>query len=194
MSNRLISLIRAYRNDDTGSITTGFVLMFPLLLGGFLSTWAFFDAFRNQAINLKANYTIADSLSRQERYITNDFMVNTWRMHRFLTNSPTLTKLRISVISYDEDNDKHRLNWSRAKGGGGDYDDTTIETIGLLEEQIPFIPDDEFLIVVQTAVDYAPGYSVGLGQFTFENTTYTRHRWAPQMCFDYTGNGISPVC
>ncbi|MBU2993934.1 hypothetical protein Q4555_11120 [Octadecabacter sp. 1_MG-2023] len=191
IKNRLAKL----RRDDEGSVVIESVIMFPTLFVVVMATFVFFDAFRNQSINLKANYTIADSLSRQTDYITNTFMTNTWLMHRFLTSSPNLTRLRISVIDYDADTDSHSVVWSRAKGGGDDYNDTSIATIGLVKTDIPIMPNNEILIVVQTSVDFAPYYAIGLEGFTFENTTYTRHRWSPNnLCYSVNGTDSGRIC
>lgn len=186
--------ISRFRREEDGSIIAESVIMFPTLFAAVLATFVFFDAFRNQAIIVKANYTIADSLSRQYLNVTNTQMINTWNMHRFLTNSPSLTRLRISAVEYDAGTDSHTLVWSRAKGGGLAYDDTTIEMVGLTAAEIPVIPDGEYLIVVQTEVDYEPNYSIGFGAFTFENVSFTRPRWAPQFCYNHNDRDYGSVC
>lgn len=196
MLKSLRTRLNRFRRDEEGSIIAETVIMFPTLIAAVLATFVFFDAFRNQAINLKANYTIADSISRQDRPITNNYMINMWNLHRFLTDSSSLTQLRISVISYDEDDDEHTIVWSRTKGGGSSYDDEPISRIGLSKSEIPVIPNNEILIVVQTSVDYEPNFSIGLDGFTFENTTYTRPRFVPtNVCYSHndTDTRICPI-
>lgn len=195
MIKRLKSKLRRFRRDEDGSIVAEAVIMFPTLFAAVLATFVFFDAFRNQAINLKANYTIADSISRQSDYITDDYIVNTWKLHRFLTNSPSLTNLRISIIKYDEDDDEHTVVWSRVEGGGSDYVNTSIDNINLTTADIPVMPNNEILIVVQTTVDYEPNFSIGLEGFRFVNTSYTRPRFVPDnVCFSPSGNDWDRVC
>lgn len=198
MFNRIKSRLRRFRRDEDGVIVVEAMIMFPTLMAAVLATFVFFDAFRNQAINLKANYTIAESLSRQEEYITNVYMINMWNLHRFLTNSRHLTNLRVSVISYDADEDEHLVVWSRVKGGGSSHDDSPITAIGLSADDIPIMPNDEILIVVQTQVEYEPQFSIGLGRFTFANTTYTRSRATPDnVCYNHVatneGGRICPI-
>lgn len=195
MINFIKSKLRKFRRDDDGSIVAEAVIMFPTLFAAVLATFVFFDAFRNQAINLKANYTIADSISRQTDYITENYITNAWNLHRFLTNSPSLTNLRVSVIKYDEDDDEHTIVWSRVKGGGSDYEDAEISMIGLTKSEIPVMPNNEILIVIQTSVDYEPNFSIGLEGFRFVNTSYTRPRSAPDnVCFSYDGSDWNRVC
>lgn len=195
MLTNLKSRLTRFRRDDEGSIIAEAVIMFPTLFAAVLATFVFFDAFRNQSINLKANYTIADSLSRKEDYVTNTYMINTWDLHRFLTNSAHLTQLRISVIKYDEDADLHTVVWSRAKGGGDSYDDSAIDMIGLNRSEIPIMPNNEILIVVQTETIYEPNFSIGLEAFRFKNTSYTRHRFSPNnLCYSHNNTFGGRVC
>jgi len=88
--------LRSFRRDEEGSVIAEAVIMLPTLFAAVMATFVFFDAYRNQAINLKANYTISDALSRESEYVTNTSMINTWNLHRFLTNSPTLTRIRVT--------------------------------------------------------------------------------------------------
>lgn len=194
MMKRFLTRIRRFRDDDEGSVIAEVVIMFPTLFAAVIAMFVFFDAFRNQSINLKANYTIADSLSREDGYITNTYMINTWRLHRFLTNSRALTELRISVIRYDAELNAHTVVWSRIKGGSGNFSNKPLSNIGLTAADIPEMPDDDTLIVVQTAVDYEPNFSIGLGAFTFENTTYTRPRWAPNLCYSHNDTTSGAIC
>lgn len=189
MLTHITSRLRRFRSNEDGTILAETVLIFPLLFGALLATFVYFDAFRNKAINVKANYTIADAVSRESQ-IDRTFLINAWDLHRFLTNSPTLTQLRISLIEFNQDSDNpsdpgsFTVLWSRAMGGGVDYENVPSDIIGLTPTEIPIIPNNEVLIVVQTSVDYEPDFSVGLTAFTFENTTYTRPRGAPQgICF-----------
>lgn len=195
MFKTLKQRMRRFRREERGSILAESVIMFPTLFAAVLATFVFFDAYRNKAIVLKANYTIADSVSRQSKYITDTYMVNTWMLHRFLTNSPTLTQVRISIIKYDAINDEHTVVWSRARGGGDPYTDVPISEIGLNKDEIPVMPNEEVLIVVQTIVEYAPQFSVGLGRFNFKNITYTRPRFSPRnVCYSHNGTESGRIC
>jgi hypothetical protein len=106
-----------------------------------------------------------------------------------------MTRIRVSVIAYDADEDKHNVVWSRAKGGGSEYDDQPISVIGLNANDIPIMPNEEILLVIQTEVDYEPRFSIGFGAFTFANTTYTRPRWnQTNLCYSHNGLDGGRVC
>lgn len=191
------SKLRRFRREEEGAMVVEAMVMFPTLFASVVATFVFFDAFRNQSINLKAAYTISDALSREERYITNTFITNTWLLHRFLTNSEALTRMRVTLIQYDLNADEYSVVWSVQKGGAATLDNAGLGAMATNDE-IPVMPDGEALILVQTWVDYEPNFSIGLGAFTFENTVFTRPRVAPNgICYDHndTQNGaeICPV-
>jgi hypothetical protein len=186
--------VSQFRRDEKGSIIAETAIMMPTLFAAVMAMFVFFDAYRNQAINLKANYTISDSLSREDFYITNTLMNNMWNMHRFLTDSRTLTKMTVSVIQYVEDDDEYILVWSRSKGGGSPVDWGTLSDIGMDRTQIPVMPDRERVIIVQTAVDYEPKFLIGLGNFTFEDTIFTRPRFGKGLCYSHNDTDAGAIC
>lgn len=200
MLNFLKSRLRNFRRGEDGSIVAETVVVFPTLFAAVMATFIYFDAFRNQAVNLKANFTIADDMSRKNYTTDNAYMVNAWNLHRFLTNSATLTRLRISVIRYTEGPNQspgegdYIVSWSAPQGGGNYLQNVDISQIGLNEDEIPVIPPTEILIVVQTEVDYEPTFSIGIAAFTFKNTTYTSPRWSNNLCFSSDGSTSNEVC
>lgn len=187
----LKSRLSRFRRDEEGSIIAETVIMFPTLFAAVLATFVFFDAFRNQAINLKANYTISDSFSRQSELITDNFMTNSWYLHRFLTGSKELTRMRVSIVQYYDDDKSYTVVWSRSKGGGVDFDYGELSSIGLTAADIPVMPDLERLVVVQTSVDYEPRFSIGLGAFTFDNVIFTRPRIGQGLCYSQHGSNAA---
>lgn len=83
----------------------------------------------------------------------------------------------------------------RARGGGEDLDDKPVTRIGLQASDIPVMPNNEILIVVQTEVVYEPYFNVGLDAFMFKNTSYTRPRFAPDnICYSHSGSEGGRIC
>lgn len=194
MFRRFKSTLRRFRRDEEGSMIAEAVIMLPTLFASVLATFVFFDAFRNQSINLKAAYTVSEALSRETEFITNTYMINTWRMHRFLTDSPSLTKMRVTLIQYNADDDKFSVIWSRNKGGAGDMNNAGLAVM-VGNQEVPVMPHLETLIVVQTWVDYEPNFSIGLEGFSFENTIFTRPRFAPNgICYSHNGTHSGSIC
>jgi Flp pilus assembly protein TadG len=194
MLNRIKSIARRFRREEDGTVVVEAIIMLPTLFATVLATFVFFDAFRNQSINLKAAYTISEALSRETDPITNDFMINSWRMHRFLTNAEALTQLRVSLIQYDADNDTHLVVWSKNKGGAGNLNASGLNAM-VANDEVPVMPDGETLILVQTWVNYEPNFSIGLEGFSFENTVFTRPRSAPNgICYSHNDTFDDRIC
>jgi hypothetical protein len=190
----LKSKLARFRRGEDGSIIAETAIMMPTLFAAVLATFVFFDAYRNQAINLKAHYTISDSFSRESEMIDNTYMSNAWYLHRFLTNSPTLTRMRVSVIQYTADDDEYHVVWSRIKGGGDEVTWGELSDIGVSRNQVPVMPDIERLIIIQTSVDYNPRFTIGLGSFTFEDMIFTRPREGQALCYSHNGTYAGRIC
>ena len=191
MLSILKRMVAKFHHEEDGGIAVESVLVFPMLTWAYLATFVYFDAFRSQSTALKAAYTISDALSRETDYITNQYVTSVWRLHRFLTITSQRTKLRISVITFDADDDRYYVIWSRNKGAMGNLNDGNISNI---EDQLPVMPDGEIVIVVQTEVVYEPIFSIGLEAFVFENLIVTRPRFASQLCYSQHGTDAGRIC
>lgn len=182
-------LIKRFRKDEGGSIVVESVIMFPTLFAACLATYVFFDAFRNQSINLKAAFTISDALSRENGYVTNTYMISLWQIHRFLTNSNHDTRLRVSMIEYDDEDDRYLVCWSENKGLMGDLTQDGLDAL-VANNQIPVLPPNQGLFVVQTEVAWEPIFSIGRDwAMVFEDLVVTAPRFSPAT--KYSHNGLS---
>ncbi|MBQ0804877.1 MAG: hypothetical protein KBT65_08450 [Sulfitobacter sp.] len=52
--------------------------------------------------------------------------------------------------------------------------------------RLPLIPDDEYIVVTETATTFSPPFNIGLGHPTIENFVFTRARYAPRVLFTGT--------
>lgn len=97
----------------------------------FGAAWVYFDVFRQQAVNQKANYAIGDMISRETEELDDDYIDSAFKLFGLLTknnvNADQLTgfysaDLRISVVSYDADDESYSVEWSagprRLRGAG----------------------------------------------------------------------------
>ena len=90
--------LQRFRRSEEGSISVEAMLLVPILMWAYLGTFVFFDAFRSQSTNLKAAYTIGDTLSRETRHVTPAYLDSLSAMHRFLIDEDNgLPRLRITV-------------------------------------------------------------------------------------------------
>ena len=187
MFTRTRKFFARFRREEEGSIVAETVIMFPTLFAACLATYVFFDAFRNQSVSLKAAYTISDALSREDGYITNTYMNSLWRIHRFLTNSAHNTRLRVSMIEYDADDDKYYVCWSRNKGGMGNLTNGGLQQL-VNANQIPVLPEDQGVFLVQTSVAWEPIFSIGRNwSMDFQNLVVTAPRFSPATRYSHNG-------
>ena len=178
--------LQRFRRSEEGSISVEAMLLVPILMWAYLGTFVFFDAFRSQSTNLKAAYTIGDTLSRETRHVTPAYLDSLSAMHRFLIDEDNgLARLRITVYRYQQSDDTYRVQWSRVRGGGLELTDPVLAT---LRPQLPVMPNNEIAILVETWVGYSPTYSVGLEDFIFTDLVVTRPRFAGQLCTNSTNS------
>lgn len=188
MLSKFRQLTRRFRDSEEGTMAVEAVLMFPMLIWALLATYVYFDAFRNQSINLKAAYTISDAVSREDKNITPEYMDSLFRLHLFLTSSNYDTKLAVSVVSYDAENEDYNVVWSKARGGAQNLNEARLD---LIEDQIPILPDEERIVIVQSWVIYEPSFSVGLDAFSFDNLIVTAPRYTPSICWNPVNDSTS---
>lgn len=185
------AFLTRFARAEEGSISVEAMLIFPILLWCYLGTFVFFDAYRSQSTNLKAAYTIGDTLSRESDDITPAYLDSLSALHQFLVNEDNgLARLRVTVYRYQASDRSFRVRWSRTRGGGLPMTDPVLAT---LRENLPIMPDAEIAILVETWVGYSPTYSVGLEDFTFTDLVVTRPRVAGQLCTNSSNSGGLPT-
>jgi hypothetical protein len=179
-------LAQRFRRDETGSITVESMLILPILIWCYLGTFVFFDGFRAQSINIKAGYTLGDTLSRETGYVTPEYMDSLFSLQQFLVDTVEPVQLRITVFRYTASDDSYRVRWSQARGGA-----TALTTAGLgtLRDFLPDMADNDIAILTETWVGYEPAFDVGIQPFTFSDLVVTRPRFASQLCWNSVNDG-----
>ena len=89
-------LCARFRREERAAVSTEFVLILPLLLWWYVGSFAFYDAFRDYNVTVKASYTLGDILSRQTE-IDNDYLDGLESLLEFMT-AGTGAWLRVSSI------------------------------------------------------------------------------------------------
>lgn len=180
LMDRLRARLAAFRQDQSGSITVEFVLVMPILFWAFMAGYVFFDGYRQSTINLKAAYTISDLLSRETQAITPEYIDSMYELHRLLVRASSPTTLRVSVVRWDEDENRYYRDWSAARGGIDTLDNTDLTD---LKSKLPTMPNAERVIVVETTNTFVPLFNVGMENKRLENFVFTRPRFAPQLAW-----------
>ena len=179
--NRFLKRLKRFRRENSGSITVEFAIIMPMLFWGYASSYIFFDGFRQSTINLRAAYTIGDMVSRETQVLTPAYIDSMYNMAQLLTRNDSPMSLRITVIRWDEEDDKFYLDWSQARGA---VEGMTEANLVDLEELLPSMPDAERVILVETWNTWEPVINVGLDARTMDHFVFTRPRFAPQVIFE----------
>ena len=170
-------LARFWRGDE-GAVTLEFVLVMPFLFWAFMATYVFFDGYRQSTVNLKAAYTIGDLISRETDAINDDYIDSMHELLQLMAPGRTATRLRVTIVRWDEEDDRYYVDWSAARGFTQARDNDTI--LGVTR-RLPVMPDNERVILIETRNVFVPPFKVGLDTMKLDSIIFTRPRYAPQV-------------
>ncbi|MGP6087475.1 TadE/TadG family type IV pilus assembly protein [Antarctobacter jejuensis] len=178
---RFASFFKGFARDTRGFVNVEAVIVFPALLFLFGVGWTYFDAFRQQAVNQKANYVISDMISRETEPLDGTYITNARSLLRTLTKtSMQESDIRITAVRYDADLGNWTLKWSEARG---DYPALNEADLGTYQDRLPGGVSGEELVIVETWDQFVPIFKVGLDTFDIRTYSFTRPRYAPQLVF-----------
>lgn len=179
--NALIRAFRKFRDDTDAAVTLEFVLVMPFLFWAFMATYVFFDGYRQSNVNLKAAYSISDVISRETNAIDEDYIDSMHKILTLMTRSTSPTTLRVSVLRWDEDDDRYFVEWSAVRNRDTKLDDGNVIDIA---DRLPVMPDNDRVILVETTNTFVPLFNVGMSNKVLENFIFTRPRFAPQVVWE----------
>ena len=177
---RLKVCSRQFGDESRGSIPTEGVMAFTFLIWWYIASFQFFYAFRQKNINLKAAYTVADLVSRQTQDLTPAYIDGLNTLFDYLTYSNKPTWIRVSVVEWDQANNRYDIYWSYATSSHSVQD---VNTINTHTAQIPVMPEGDSVVLVETYMAYEPIFSMGLGARWFDTFITTRPRFAAKVGF-----------
>lgn len=180
MFRTLISRLRGFARKDDGNVTIETVIWVPLIIATLAATFSLYDAFRYKSLNVKAAYTISDALSRETDPIDNAYLDGMVTLLEYLTRSEGPYSLRVTLVRYNGKKNKYISEFSKTRG---DFSRLRNKDLKTMLDQLPTLLHNERVIVVETATEYAPPFSVpGLNTAgLFYNYGFTRPRFAPKL-------------
>lgn len=173
--------LRAFAEDTRGTVAIEAVLALPVLFWTFLASFVYFDAYRQTSINVKAAYMVGDVLSRETNAVDDDYLDGMKSLFDFLTNANTNTKLRVTVVRWDDDQEAYRRDWSQTRGSVAAL---TNNDLAQMEDRMPTLADNERVILVETWSSYTPPFKVGLASRESYNFVFTSPRFAPLLAWE----------
>ncbi len=118
MLSRLLRPFRRFAGDAEGSLSLEAAIMVPTLVFAMSLMYTAFDAFRFDATNSKAAYTVGDLLSRETDPVDQSFINGMKSIFDYITLSKASdTWLRVTVVRYDGDDEEMKVVWSHATAG-----------------------------------------------------------------------------
>ena len=178
---RLVQHLKSFRDDTRGSIAVETVLVIPALFWAYLTMFAIFDAYRQHSISFKAAYSIGDMISRQTTPLTGPYLAGMRETLAYITNnSVDDVSVRVTSVRYNAVDDKYELDWSNKRGSLSTLTDSDVAA---LADRLPILPDQEYVTVVETFVDYEPPFNTGLMDREIATFVFTRPRYAPRVCW-----------
>ncbi|MDB9801548.1 hypothetical protein OAC01_01110 [bacterium] len=191
--------IGKFRKEEEGaSQSVEFLLSFPLLVWALLATLQYFDAYRTQLISTKATITIGDMISREKGTIDSVYIKGTSDLLNFLTIADDSPDLRISVVSWNASESKHKVVWSEFSGALGRLNDANINAYF---DVIPIMGDGERTIIVETVTRYTPKFGTSIGQIfrvrglepmDMNSIQVIRPRFTTSVCWDQSPSDSNP--
>lgn len=172
------SLSRFLRRQDGSLIVEG-VIILPLLLWAVMAMFALWDVFRTQNVLQKATYTVSDVISRTKKDVALGpvDISGFYDLLNFLLPQAEELDMRITNITYDEDDDEYLVLWSCAPGDG--MIPLTDATLAALRDRIPAMPNADTVTIVESRLHYETLFDIGLDPIDFEQFVVTRPRLAP---------------
>ncbi len=186
LTKRLIlAKLRGFASETKASASVEAAIIFPAVFWAYAAMFTYFEAFRAQAVAEKSAYTISDMISRETQPITPAYMTNARNIYKDLSGlSPGETALRVTLLRWDDNQNTFKVDWSKRRG---DIPRLRTRDVGEYDTLLPSMIHNERIILVETASDYDPAFSVGLEPRVIETFVFTRPRYAPQIVWDSDG-------
>ncbi len=192
--------IGKFRDCEDGSIAVELVLVVPILMWVFLSTFVYFDAFRVETNAARATITIGEILTREEISITEEYLDSVENVLRALTVAETDPDFRVTVYQYRQSDDTFQLVWSRDRGMGAPLTNTELALMHLAN-RLPEIGPNDHNVLVETRIDYTAPFSFNLSSFSATNldnvsfSNFMVFRPRPgRLCFDPSAAPNDDIC
>jgi len=148
-----------------------------------------FDVYRTRNLAVKANYAVADLLSRETNPIDTNYLNGVEDVYEYLTQSGASSWIRITAVKCryncaNPDTRELRRDWSRATDGQVWLDSAAVNT--KYRDIVPIIPRGERVIMLETNMHYDPPFNTiysGITHREMNDITMTRPRFGPQLCW-----------
>jgi Flp pilus assembly protein TadG len=169
-----------FGREDRGAILAEAVLVLPFMFWAFLGLFVYWDAFRAMNKVQKASYTISDMISREMVTINDAYITGMDTLMERLIDTDQDVTIRVTSVTWNEDNNRFEVHWSRSTGSLMPRLTTT--TLQNYASLIPDMSDGDYVVIVESSVRYTPAFNIGMGEQELSQFIVTRPRFVPKVC------------
>lgn len=189
MIRRPRTALRTALRGERGSVEIETVIMLPVLVLFYLTSFTFFDAYRTQSAVARAGYVVSDALSRRSTVATTD--IDGLRdLFGLMARARGPVRMRVTEVMRPTGADvmDYVVTWSHGSEGfapmtAADLDDL-LDPADEAPVPLPTLIENERITLVQTRLWYEPPFYVGLGGYWMGNLVVTRQRSDPRLCLE----------
>lgn len=176
----LLAKLRRFKSEEGGSVVAEAVITLPLLFWAYMAMYVYWDAFRMINTVQKASYTISDMVSREMLPISTTYIDGLRKTMDYLVREDTGVTLRVTSITFSQLNNRFEVHWSRSPNNA--MPQLTTASLQPMASKIPAMADGDYVILVETWVNYSPLFDVGLTNTQMSQFIVTRPRFVPKIC------------
>ncbi len=170
-------LLTNFLRNETAAVAFESVIIFPILVWAWVGTFSFFDAYRVYNTSIKATYTIADLISRQEFEIPESSMDGYANMLAAMIRDHDGVEMRATEVHRANDGSFTAV-WSHTTGTLARLCGASLDAYA---DQLPAVAIGERIVILESFVNYDPAFNMGVNDVDFENFTVTRPRYAGRI-------------
>jgi len=188
-------MIRRFRTEERGSVIAEAVIAMPMLLWAYMALFVYWDGFRSVNTVQKATYTISDMLSREMVAISPAYVAGMDNVMEYMVDQDQNVSLRVSSVTWRASRNRFEIHWSRSTNAAilPALTTATLQAFGdcttTARCRIPQMSDGDFVVIVESRVNYAPVFDVGIDNDSIDQFIVTRPRFV--TCVLMTGVGTS---
>ncbi|MCZ0811751.1 MAG: TadE/TadG family type IV pilus assembly protein [Pseudomonadota bacterium] len=178
---RMKSFLARFRDCASGTVTVETVVIVPILFWTLSATFEFFEMYRYKSVREKASYTIVDMISREQTSVSASYIDNTKTLFDDFTNDFGENQMRVSIITYNSEDDEYAIVWSEVRGDGP-LDELTDASVKTRHDILPIMGNGEHLIQIESYSEYEAHLSVGFSDsIPMQTRVFTSPRFAEQV-------------
>ncbi len=180
--------LRAFASSQDGTVTTEFVLTFPLLIWAFLAMFSYWDIYARMNVVQKATFVVADTLARTPGSVDQSYIDGLADYENYLIGPTADSRLRVTSITWNDSAKTYAVSWSYSPNGRMPGRDTA--SLAAVKDRLPILSPFESILLVETSLDYQPpiregmvgSIPVGFAPRTFDEFQVMRPRFIPKVC------------